>query len=85
MVDILIRGIPDDLKSRIDGRAARHGHSLSREITILIRQALAAQEAQDETPEGLGTRLASLVPAADWADELIVERERSDREPPDFS
>jgi plasmid stability protein len=85
MVDILIRGIPDDLKSRIDGRAARHGHSLSREITILIRQALAAQEAQSETPGGLGTRLASLVPAEDWTDDFIVEREQSDREPPDFS
>ena len=85
MVDILVRGIPDDLKSRIDGRAARHGHSLSREITLLIRQALAAPEAQDETPGGLGTRLASLVPAEDWTHDFIVEREISDREPPDFS
>jgi plasmid stability protein len=74
------------LKSRIDGRAARHGHSLSREITLLVQHALAAQEASDEAPtKGLGTRLASLVPAADWTDNLIVERDKSDREPPDFS
>jgi antitoxin FitA len=85
MVDILIRGIPDDLKSRIDGRAARHGHSLSNEITLLIKEALAADEARDEAPEGLGTRLASLVQAADWTDDFVVDRDKSDRAPPDFS
>jgi plasmid stability protein len=86
MVHILIRGVPEDLKRRIDGRARRHGHSLSREITLLIKQALADQEVRDEEPaQGLGTRLASLISEADWTDDLIVERDRSDREPPDFS
>jgi hypothetical protein len=33
----------------------------------------------------LGTRLASLVPAEEWTHDFIVEREISDREPPDFS
>lgn len=86
MVDILIRGVPEDLKRRIDGRASRHGHSLSREITLLIRQALADREARDDEPAtGLGTRLATLIPEADWTDDLIVERDKADREPPDFS
>jgi plasmid stability protein len=86
MADILIRGVPDDLKKRIDGRASRHGHSLSREITLLIRQALESEEARNDAPAiGLGTRLASLIPAADWTDDYLVDRDRSDREPPDFS
>jgi plasmid stability protein len=85
MVDILIRGVPEDLKRRIDGRASRHGHSLSHEITLLIREALADREARDEEATGLGTRLAQLISGADWSDDLIVERDQSDREPPDFS
>jgi plasmid stability protein len=85
MVDILIRGVPEELKRRIDGCASRHGHSLSREITLLIVQALAEQEARDEeSATGLGTRLAMLILAADWTDDLIVERDSSDREPPAF-
>jgi plasmid stability protein len=85
MVDILIRGVPEDLKRRIDGRASLHGHSLSHEITLLIREALADREARDGETTGLGTRLAQLISAADWSDDLIVERDPSDREPPDFS
>jgi len=85
-VDILIRGITDGLKKRIDRRAALHGNSLSREMTLLIEHALADEEAREDTPRaGLGTRLSNLVATEDWPEEFFVEREMLDRESPDFS
>ncbi|HLW92365.1 MAG TPA: hypothetical protein VKS78_13840 [Roseiarcus sp.] len=86
MPDILIRGISDELKKRIDRQAALHGNSLSREITLLIERALGDQEARDNSREkGLGTRLLELIPTEHWTDEFIVERDKTDREPPNFS
>jgi plasmid stability protein len=86
MADILIRGVADDLKKRIDRRANLHGNSLSREITRLIEHALADEESRETlSRERLGTRLSQLIPTADWTDDFVVERDKTDREPPDFS
>jgi plasmid stability protein len=86
VVDILIRDVADDLKRRIDRRARLHGNSLSKEITCLIEHALADTEAREKSPgEPLGTRLSQLISAPDWTDDFIIERDKSDREPPDFS
>ncbi len=86
MADILIRGLTDELNRRIDQRAALHGNSLSREIALLIERALSEEEASENSRDmGLGTRISQLVPPAEWTDEFIVERDKTDREPPDFS
>ena len=86
MADILIRGLADELKRRIDQRAALHGNSLSREIALLVERALSDEEARENSRDkGLGTRILELVPTGEWTDEFIVERDKTDREPPDFS
>jgi hypothetical protein len=82
----MVRGVPDELKKRIDRQATLHGNSLSREITLLIESSLGDQEAQENSRgKGLGTRLLELIPTEDWTDDFIVERDKTDRKPPDFS
>jgi plasmid stability protein len=81
MADILIQGLSEDLKRRIDRHASLHGNSRLEEIVRLIEYALKADEG---VPAGLGTRLSQLISAADWDHNFIVERDKTDREPPDF-
>ena len=89
MSDLLIRDVPTELKRQLKERARRQGHNLSCETLALIQRGLAAEkitEADDVTGAGLGTRLASLIPAELWSDDLIHPRDDgADRPPPDFS
>ena len=89
MSDLLIRDVPTELKRQLKERAGRQGHNLSRETLILIQRGLAAEktaESGDSSRVGLGTRLASLIPAELWSDDLIPPRDDgADRPPPDFS
>ena len=56
MAQILVRDIEDDIKERLQRRAARHGHSMEAEVRDILRNVL-----KDEQPraEGLGTRIAA--------------------------
>ena len=57
MARILIRDIEDDVKERLQRRAARHGHSVEAEIRDILRNAV-----KDDIPPsgGLGTEIAAL-------------------------
>jgi len=82
MSDILVRDMPEELKRQIEDRARAHKHSLSREITTLLRRSLSAPQPTSEY--GLGTELSQLVPPDLWDDEFIQPREQGGRPPPNF-
>ena len=65
MPDVLVRGLPDELKQQLAARARKSGHSLSAEVQELVKKALAQEGDCNATLPpgmGLGTYLASLVP-----------------------
>lgn len=56
MAQILVRDIEDDVKTRLQQRAALHGHSMEAEVRDILRDALK----NDQTlGEGLGTRITA--------------------------
>jgi plasmid stability protein len=57
MAQILVRDIEDDVKERLQRRAARHGHSMEAEIRDILRDAV---KADTEPAGGLGTEIAAL-------------------------
>jgi antitoxin FitA len=56
MAQILVRDVEDDVKARLQRRAARNGRSVEAEVRDILRDAT-----KDENPfgEGLGTRIAA--------------------------
>ena len=56
MAQLVVRDLEEDVKTRLQDRAARHGHSLEAEVRDILRDA-----AKDEAVQhgGLGTRIAS--------------------------
>ena len=57
MGQILVRDIEDDVKERLQRRAARHGHSMEAEIRDILRNVVK----EDTRPAGgLGTEIAAL-------------------------
>jgi plasmid stability protein len=56
MAQLVVRDLEDDVKTRLQSRAARHGRSLEAEVRDILRDA-----AKDEAThrDGLGTRIAS--------------------------
>jgi antitoxin FitA len=56
MAQLVVRDLEDDVKTRLQGRAARHGRSLEAEVRDILRDA-----AKDESTQqgALGTRIAS--------------------------
>jgi plasmid stability protein len=57
MAQILVRDIEDDVKERLQRRAARHGHSMEAEIRDILRNVVK----EDIQPAGgLGTEIAAL-------------------------
>jgi plasmid stability protein len=57
MAQILVRDIEDDVKERLQRRAARHGHSMEAEIRDILRDVVK----EDRPPAGgLGTEIAAL-------------------------
>jgi plasmid stability protein len=57
MAQILVRDIEDDVKKRLQRRAARHGHSMEAEIRDILRDVV---KADMEPAGGLGTEIAAL-------------------------
>lgn len=56
MAQLLVRGLDDDVKMRLQQRAARHGQSMEAEARAILREALK----QDDAPRGgLGSRIAA--------------------------
>jgi antitoxin FitA len=57
MAQILVRDIEEDVKERLQQRAARHGHSMEAEIRDILRDVVK----EDISPAGgLGTEIAAL-------------------------
>jgi antitoxin FitA len=57
MAQILVRDIEDDVKERLQRRAARHGRSMEAEIRDILRDVV---KADMEPAGGLGTEIATL-------------------------
>lgn len=57
MAQFVVRNLEEEVKARLQRRAARHGQSMEEEVRDILRNALK----EDETPaRGLGTEIASL-------------------------
>ena len=57
MAQFVVRNLEEEVKARLQRRAARHGHSMEEEVRDILRDALK----EDESPAGgLGTEIASL-------------------------
>ena len=58
MPQILVRRIEEDVKKRLQERAARHGVSMEEEARAILRTELLKPDNENEL--GLGTRIANL-------------------------
>ena len=57
MAQFVVRNLEEEVKARLQRRAARHGHSMEEEVRDILRDALK----EDDSPTGgLGTEIASL-------------------------
>jgi antitoxin FitA len=57
MAQFVVRNLEEEVKARLQRRAARHGQSMEKEVRDILRDALK----EDESPAGgLGTEIASL-------------------------
>ena len=57
MAQIIVRDVDEDVKKRLQRRAARHGRSMEAEVRDILRDAVA----RDQRPSrGLGTEIAAL-------------------------
>jgi plasmid stability protein len=57
MAQFTVRNLEDDVKQRLQARAAQHGVSMEEEVRRILRQAVVARPAKASA--GLGTRMAS--------------------------
>ena len=57
MAQILVRDIDDDVKERLQRRAARHGRSMEAEVRDILRDSV---KEEDQPGGELGTEIASL-------------------------
>jgi plasmid stability protein len=57
MAQILVRNLEDRLKTRLQSRARRHGHSMEAEAREILRDALREEE---KPPRKLGSEIVAL-------------------------
>lgn len=57
MAQLLVRNLDDDVKERLQRRAALHGRSMEEEVRTILRAA-ADQDVETQPSEGLGTHIA---------------------------
>jgi plasmid stability protein len=55
VAQFVVRNLEDDVKTRLNRRAARHGRSMEDEVRDILRNAV---KDENRKTEGLGTRLA---------------------------
>ena len=56
MAQLVVRNLEDDVKTRLQKRAKRHGRSMEEEVRDILRDAV---KKEDGPSEGLGTRIAN--------------------------
>lgn len=70
MAQILVRDIEEDVKLRLQRRAARHGRSMEAELRDILRAAADG----DRPAEGLGSEMEALFSGVGFkGDERVVE------------
>jgi plasmid stability protein len=57
MAQVIVRNLDEDVKARLQARAARHGQSMEEEIRDILRDAV---KGDDAAPPPLGTHIARL-------------------------
>jgi antitoxin FitA len=80
MGQLLVRHLDDDVKSKLQRRARRHGRSMEEEVRIILRNAVFGESA---APAPLGSRLAARF-AALGLDAEIPELRDNPARPADF-
>jgi plasmid stability protein len=82
MAQILVRNLEDSLKTRLQRRAKRHGHSMEAEARDILSNALHEDKAE---PVGFGTATVALFSGSGiYLDEPIAEIRNMRMEIPDF-
>lgn len=81
MAQFVVRNIENEVKARLQRRAARHGRSMEEEVRDILRNAV---NEQDAAVGGLGTEIASLF-AKVGLDEDIPELRGYEIKPASFA
>ena len=68
MAQLVVRNLDEDVKRRLQERAARHGRSMEAEVRDILRTA--AVQGDAPPPEPLGTRIARRFAGLGLGDEL---------------
>jgi antitoxin FitA len=55
MAQLTVRNLEQGVKTQLQRRAKRHGHSMEEEVRDILRNAVKRKDAEDEV--GLGTRI----------------------------
>lgn len=56
MAQLVVRNLEEDVKTRLQKRAKRHGRSMEEEVRDILRDAV---RKESQRTEGLGTRIAN--------------------------
>ena len=56
MAQLVVRNLEEDVKTRLQKRAKKHGRSMEEEVRDILRDAV---KKEDRPAEGLGTRIAN--------------------------
>ncbi|SFT43261.1 hypothetical protein [Mesorhizobium sp. YR577] len=81
MAQLLVRQLDDDVKQRLQERAAKHGVSMEEEVRMILRATVLKDDGQEF---GLGTRIAELFRDIPDNDEPLPEFPRQPLKPVDF-
>lgn len=81
MAQLLVRQIEDDVKQRLQQRAARHGVSMEEEVREIIRSTVLKDEGAET---GVGSRVAALFHDIPDNDEPLPQFPRQPFKPVDF-
>ena len=76
MAQLLVRNLDDEVKKRLQRRAARHGRSTEEEVREILRAAADRDEPGPSGP-GLGTRIAQRFAGLGLTDEVPELRGRA--------
>ena len=82
MAQLIVRDLENEVKSRLQRRARRHGRSMEEEVREILRD---AAKNENLGSKGLGTQIASLFRKTGLKpSEAIREFRDLDLQPPDF-
>jgi plasmid stability protein len=71
MAQLTVRNLEQGVKTQLQRRAKRHGHSMEEEVRDILRNAVKRKDAEDEV--GLGTRIQRRFAGIGFRDGEILE------------